>query len=172
VLTKQSPTDPHLTLLEPPLRPQRTRLHFRVKGLLQTRASPSLHVILPAPVVFIGEGAFFTTAAHPPVFEGEGSPPDPRPTLLAPVSPRRVHFPNGAAVFPGIARHIVPMLFREGRYATAAHPPAFEGKVSPPDPHLTLLAPVSPLLVNSPSGVADSVREVVSFTTEGCLHKI
>jgi hypothetical protein len=45
--------------------------------------------------------------------------------LPAPVSPRRVYFPNGAAFFPGTARHIVPMLFREGRCVGERPVPAF-----------------------------------------------
>jgi len=47
---------------------------------------PPLSVTLPAPAVFVGEGAFIATAAHPPAFEGEESPPDPRLTLMEPPS--------------------------------------------------------------------------------------
>jgi len=36
-------------------------------------------------------------------------------TLLVPASPWRVYFPNRVGGFPGTARQLVPMLFREGR---------------------------------------------------------
>jgi len=41
-----------------------------------------ISVTLPAPAVFVGDAQ--RRAAHPTAFEGEGSPPDPRLTLMPP----------------------------------------------------------------------------------------